>query len=222
MEEKMTSHMNFSSNVIKDKVNFIKIEEQQKVDVELATILTVVTTIILITGIMTQLKMFFILIKKQKDSSLGRLLLSSCLIYLICYPPVLLYYIFNQHVYPIYEFIGQFGCILIIHSLDVFVRLYNLFFPLCVVSMRFILIVKNHWAMAVGLKKITILCILASIILPLWMTLAMQFPIRDSIHGPYHHCMGRFEIYYNPFHHDTTTPGKFFFFKNNTTGKFFR
>jgi hypothetical protein len=34
------------------------------------------------------------------------------------------------------EYIGKAGCIIIIHSLDVFVRLYSTFFPMTVAVLR--------------------------------------------------------------------------------------
>jgi hypothetical protein len=32
------------------------------------------------------------------------------------------------------------------------------------------------------------------------MTLTMQYPVVDFIHGPFHSCNGRFEVYFNPTH----------------------
>ena len=40
------------------------------------------------------------------------------------------------------------------------------------------------------------------------MTIAVNDPISDFIHGPYNHCAGRFEVYFNPMHPDPITPGR--------------
>ena len=47
-----------------------------------------------------------------------------------------------------------------------------------------------------------------SIIIPMIMTISINYPISDFIHGPYHHCAGRFEVYFNPTHPDPFTPGR--------------
>ena len=58
------------------------------------------------------------------------------------------------------------------------------------------------------MKKVVNIVIVTSIMVPIFMDLSFQFPITDFAHGPYNHCIGRFEVYFNPTHKDPFTPGK--------------
>lgn len=40
------------------------------------------------------------------------------------------------------------------------------------------------------------------------MTIIMQYPVSDFAQGPYNFCIGRFEVYFNPLHPDSLTPGR--------------
>jgi hypothetical protein len=48
-------------------------------------------------------------------------------------------------------------------------------------------------------------CIAFSLVVPF-----VSYPVADFIHGPYYHCIGRFEVYFNPTHPDPLTPGTCF------------
>jgi hypothetical protein len=50
--------------------------------------------------------------------------------------------------------------------------------------------------------------IFLSILIPMLMTVALSYPVDDSVHGPFNHCVGRFEVYFNPKHPDPITPGR--------------
>jgi len=39
------------------------------------------------------------------------------------------------------------------------------------------------------------------------MTISLQYPISDYIHGSFNYCKGRFEVFFNPTHPDPITPG---------------
>jgi hypothetical protein len=94
------------------------------------------------------------------------------------------------------------------HLLDVFVRFYNLFFPVTIALLRYLFVVQDEWVKRFGMKKAVTGIILLSILVPLMMDLTFQFPIVDFVHGPYNHCIGRFEVYFNPLHPDPLTPGR--------------
>ena len=40
------------------------------------------------------------------------------------------------------------------------------------------------------------------------MTISLQYPVSDYIHGPFNYCKGRFEVFFNPTHPDPITPGR--------------
>ena len=56
--------------------------------------------------------------------------------------------------------------------------------------------------------RVVSVAIVLSIVIPVLMTMAVNYPISDFIHGPYNHCIGRFEVYFNPKHPDPFTPGR--------------
>ena len=70
------------------------------------------------------------------------------------------------------------------------------------------IVVQHDWVSSIGMKKVVNIVIVTSIIVPVFMDLSFQFPITDFAHGPYNHCIGRFEVYFNPTHKDPFTPGK--------------
>ena len=56
--------------------------------------------------------------------------------------------------------------------------------------------------------RVVSVAIVLSIVIPVLMAMAVNYPISDFIHGPYNHCIGRFEVYFNPKHPDPFTPGR--------------
>jgi hypothetical protein len=57
-----------------------------------------------------------------------------------------------------------------------------------------------HWKFVqrLGMASLINTVIVLSIGVPVVMTLVLQYPVADFIHGPYHLCNGRFEVYFNP------------------------
>ena len=69
-----------------------------------------------------------------------------------------------------------------------------------------------------GTESVVNALILISIITPAFLITITRFPTFDFIHGPYNHCLGRFEVYFNPKHPDPITQGEYFLeFENNFT-----
>lgn len=58
------------------------------------------------------------------------------------------------------------------------------------------------------MKKVVNYINALTILVPLFMTLSVQFPISENTHGPYQRCVGRFETEFKPFDPDPVTPGK--------------
>jgi len=54
-----------------------------------------------------------------------------------------------------------------------------------------------------GSERVFNLIMAASVVGPMALTLAIQFPVSDFAQGPFNFCLGRFEVYFNPTH-----PGK--------------
>ena len=105
------------------------------------------------------------------------------------------------------NYIGTLGCLALSQFIDVFIRIYSTCFPLTITILRYIIVVHCQWAKIRGMNKLVNGVILFSILGPVFMTLTLQYPMGDFIHGPFHLCNGRFEVYFNPTHPDPITPG---------------
>ena len=62
----------------------------------------------------------------------------------------------------------------------------------------------------IGMKTVVNSIIALTIIVPLMMTLSVQYPIFDWVHGPYNRCIGRFDTVFSPLDPDPITPGMMF------------
>ena len=86
--------------------------------------------------------------------------------------------------------------------------MYSYCFPMTIALLRYLFVVHSLRVKAVGMVRVVELVIALSILIPLWITLSHLYPVSDFIHGPYNHCMGRFEVFFNPYHPDTITEGE--------------
>jgi len=59
----------------------------------------------------------------------------------------------------------------------------------------------------IGTEKVVNILIIFSFVTPAILVGLSRFPILDFMHGPYNHCIGRFEVYFNPKHPDPITSG---------------
>ena len=59
-----------------------------------------------------------------------------------------------------------------------------------------------QWKMtkAFGVSNLVNVFIAISILGPAIVTLSLQYPVGQFIHGPFHFCNGRFEVYFDPTH----------------------
>jgi hypothetical protein len=113
----------------------------------------------------------------------------------------------KQFLFPMKDYVGEFGCGFFMIFLDIFVRFHALFLPALIAILRYLFIVQDNWMKATGVSRVVTFIIALQIFAPTLMTLILQFPVFDFMQGPYNHCIGRFEVYFNPTH-----PGKFPFF----------
>ena len=190
---------------------FISIEEKPQLKTDQSLVVVATALVILVSGLLIQNRSYLLLARRKSDNSsvlIEKLFLSNCCVCLICYPPVLIYFMVNALVFPMSDYIGTVGCLIVMHLLDVFVRFYNLFFPVTVALLRYLFAVQHQWVKRFGMKNAVNRIIFLSIVGPLLMNLSLQFPISDFIHGPFNHCIGRFEVYFNPTHPDPLTPGR--------------
>jgi hypothetical protein len=73
--------------------------------------------------------------------------------------------------------------------------------------LRYLFVVHSFRVKSIGMVNVVWTVIALSILFPLFITLSIQYPVSDFIHGPLNLCIGRFEVYFNPYHPDTKTEG---------------
>ena len=78
--------------------------------------------------------------------------------------------------------------------------------------LRYLFVVHSMKVKSLGMVRVVSSVIVISVLLPFLMTISVQYPVSDFIHGPLNLCIGRFEVYFNPYHPDTKTEGKKGFF----------
>lgn len=106
------------------------------------------------------------------------------------------------------DLIGRIGCGFSMLGLDIYVRFLALEVPFLIALIRYLFVTQSYFLKPENKMKATKFISALAVILPVLVTLFTQFPIEDFPQGPYNFCLGRFEVYYNPLHNDTTTPGR--------------
>jgi len=187
--------------------NFIRVEETPLMSSTNNAIIIAFSSLILAFGILINGRIFNILSNHSDAAAFDKLLKTNTIISLFMHCIILTYYIATSFVYPMTDYIGLVGCLLVIHLLDVFARFYNFVFPVAIALLRYLFVVKSFWVKAVGMKKVVNRVLAFSFIIPLLMTLFVQFPIFDGVHGPFNRCIGRFETVFSPLDPDPITPG---------------
>ena len=161
--------------------------------------------IFLSIGVLIHYRIFTLLSRHNNGAIIDKLFKANTAVSAICHPIVLAYYIFSHLLFPMSDYIGTAGCLFSVHFLDPFVRFYNFGFPVVIALVRYLFVVRHSWVNKIGMKKVITLAIAFSILVPIMMTLSVQFPISETLHFPYHRCIGRFETYFNPLHPGTNT-----------------
>ena len=96
---------------------------------------------------------------------------------------------------------------------DLFFRMYSYCFPMMITVLRYLFVVHSLRVKKAGMSNVVWTVIVLSISIPMFITISIQYPVSDFIHGPLNHCIGRFEVYFNPYHPDTKTEGTYMSFQ---------
>jgi len=88
-------------------------------------------------------------------------------------------------------------------------RVYFIFLPLTVALVRYLFEVQSNWVARKNVNFVVNKVLLWTFVFISLITLSSIFPVTDYKHGPYNHCIGRFEIYFDPKNMDPITPGNF-------------
>ena len=193
--------------------HFLVVEDQPLMSSGKVWILTVLALLILFVGLFVQARIFVMLKKRKSEGAavaIDRLFRANNLLHLTLQPPFFVYIIASYFLFPMSYYIGTLGCGLLPHFLQVFINIYCLLFPVSVALTRFAFVVCGNWTKSFGINRLVNIVTALSFIIPAIMTLSLQFPAFDYIHFPFNYCLGRFEIVFNPTHHDPITPGTSF------------
>ncbi len=134
---------------------------------------------------------------------------NNCL-FILGFGPLLVYFIANYNLFPMSDYVGEIGCVYFALLLDQFIRIYSHVLPITVVMVRYLFVLHSNLVKVKGTESVVNALILISIITPAFLITITRFPTFDFIHGPYNHCLGRFEVYFNPKHPDPITQGEYF------------
>ena len=149
--------------------------------------------------------------KQKRDGTaivINKLFKVHNIINMLCYPAFLIYLVTSYYIFPMVDYIGVVGCIFFSHLLQIFTALYGLIFPLAIAIMRYLFVVHSSWTKNFGIHKLVNIIIYLPFLISVLMTLSLQFPVFDFIHGPLNFCKGRFEVFFNPMHPDSITLGR--------------
>ena len=138
------------TTAIMDRIHFTNVEVKPLLDADKNIILIIVRLVIMIVGLMVNLRIYKILSKSSKAAAMDQLLKSNNIISLISHPIILCYYIASNTVSPVSDYIGVVGCLLTVHLLDAFTRFYNFTFPVAVALLRYLFVVEHMKVKALG------------------------------------------------------------------------
>ena len=145
-----------------EALDFLVVEETPLLDETQAMILAGLGFLILIIGISVQVRILIILTNhRDKMTAIKKLFLANCILSLVCHPPLIIYSIVNGFIFPMSNLIGISGCVVLIHFTDVFIRVYSLFFPLAIVTVRYVFVLHNLWVKRQGINRLVFLSFVA-------------------------------------------------------------
>ena len=143
LQNEQTKCFSFNGTLSLLFVNFITVEEKPILDAQKNIILIVVRLVILVVGLLVNIRIYKILAKRSKAAAMDKLLKSNNIISLFTHPLILVYYIASNTVAPVSDYIGVTGCLLTVHLLDAFTRFYNFTFPVAVALLRYLFVVEH-------------------------------------------------------------------------------
>jgi hypothetical protein len=192
---------------------FLTVEEQPLLGTEKASILTILAFCILSVGILLQARIYVMLNKQKSEgtvAAIDKLFKVHNIINMFCQPTFTVYLMFSFHLFPMVDYVGISGCVFLSHFLQVFFSIYCLIFPLTIAVVRYLFVVQSGWTKRYGMSELINTIVFLSLAVTLFMTISLQYPVSDYIHGPFNYCKGRFEVFFNPMHSDPITPGTLF------------
>jgi|LakMenEpi03Aug12_release.lakeMendotaPanAssembly.Ray.scaffolds.fasta_scaffold978142_1 hypothetical protein len=197
-------------NVTSLTFQFLNVEEKPLLDPFKATILTIIAFCILSVGILIQARIYVMLNKQKNEgtvASIDKLFKVHNIINMFCQPAFIVYLMFSFHFFPMVDYVGITGCVVLSHLLQVFFSLYSIIFPLTIAVVRYLFVVQSSWTKRFGISKLINTIVFLSLAVPFYMTISLQYPVSYYAHGPLNYCKGRFEVFFNPMHSDPFTPG---------------
>jgi hypothetical protein len=190
-----------------DLIKFINVEEEPLMEDMKNWIIITLSVLILCIGIIINFHIYRMLSKRKNAAVIDRLFRANTIFSLFCHPLILIYYVMSSIIFPMSDYIGIAGCILSVHLFDVFTRFYNFCFPVSIALLRYLFVVEHFWVKSKGMTKVANWIIAFTYIIPLFMTISVQYPIVDTIHGSYNRCIGRFDVQFKPLDSDPISPG---------------
>ena len=173
---------NNSFNEVQDLIKFSKVEHEPLLSDRESLVIVTLSSIFLFVGVLLNGRIFALLMNRNNGVIIDKLFLSNTIVSSISHPLVLLYYIASNIFFPMSDYIGSAGCLIMIHFLDVFIRFYNFCFPVTIALLRYLFVVQNLWVRAKGMSRVANFVIFCSVFFPTMMTLSVQFPIFDQLH----------------------------------------
>jgi hypothetical protein len=189
---------------------FLVVEEQPLLGTLKAFVLTVIAFCILLVGMLIQARIYVMLNKQKNEGTVAvidKLFKTHNIINIFCQPTFIVYLMFSFHLFPMIDYVGITGCVFFSHFLQVFFSIYSLLFPLTIAVVRYLFVIQSSWTNRYGINKLINIIVILSLVVPFFMTISLQYPVSDYIHGPFNYCKGRFEVFFNPMHSDPFTPG---------------
>ena len=189
---------------------FLIVEEQPLLGPLKASFLTVLGFLILSIGVLIQARIYVMLNKQKSDGTvvaIDRLFRAHNMVNMFCQPTFIVYLLFSFHLFPMVDYVGTAGCVFLSHFLQVFFALHSLLFPISIAVVRYLFVVHSNWTNRFGINRLVNTIVLLSLVIPLFMTISLQYPVSDYIHGALNFCKGRFEVFFIPTHSDPFTPG---------------
>jgi len=167
------------------EIKFFDVEDEPLMNQGQSKTIVTLSIIFLLIGIIINGRFFTLLSRHKNGVIIDKLFMSNTILSGIGHSVVLTNYACSHLFYPMSDFIGNIGCLTLVHFLDVFIRFYNFCFPVAIASVRYIFVVHNVWVRTQGMERVVNVIIYLSISVPIFMALSVQYPVSDQIHFAY-------------------------------------
>jgi len=167
------------------EIKFCHVEDEPLMNKKQSETIVTLSLTFLFIGIVINSRIFMLLSRRKNGIIIDKLFISNTILSGLVHSIVLANYVGSHLFYPMSDYIGNIGCLTIVHFLDVFIRFYDFCFPVAIASIRYIFVVQNLWVRTQGMKRIVNAVIFFSISVPILMALTVQYPVSDQIHFAY-------------------------------------